>query len=727
MGILNPAALPFFSLLGILVLIYLRQRTRTRIEVPSLLLWESITEDRVRSRRFRPDLLFFLQALLLLFLIGGLLHPYWSRAVTETRGDRQILVFDLSASMQAREDGLRRFDLALDQAKDVVQSLAPLDEVMLISIAARPHVVSGFTTDHRLLLHRLESLQPQDTGTQLELGIELALVQRDRAGRQAQIHVFTDVALSQLSLSEAQLQALSYHRVGETDDNMALASVHVYQNPFQDYSQAQAYILVRNYATRTKGATLSVALNGQAVFQEEFSLSANTTRSFSLRGFSGPGQLAVHLESEDALAVDNHALNWIAERRSWQLVLVSPVAHLHEELRQVSQSLPGVTLVSTRPEDFSPDQLNEQDVVLFHQFVPGAVISANSLYIFPPVENPLFPVLTEAADLNILDWNDEHEILRNLQYVEALPFKQARILALPPWAQVLISSRTQHGEIPLALTGEKDGHRVVCLAFDLGAGNLTDSDNLTLLVLFLNALRWLRPPNPLNPHLLPVGDMFFLPADAPLDRARLSTPQAEAQALATDTVSLDQVGIYRIEAETYQAVLYANLFDEAESDIGRQAAEDSADVPTSACLSACLLEGTLAHQGSPRCHRQESEQHPKKCTAKFPSNLVGVCTGSPRFFSSASGCTPCGALRWGAQHDHRNFWPTVYDPVAQVIVALPLVAAPVAALTRTRPAGRAGGRDAASDCGRQPGYYGPGRSELSDHSLRSEVSRCGGG
>ena len=578
MGILNPAALPFVSLLGVLVLIYLRQRTRTRIEVPSLLFWADVPEDRVRSRRFRPDLLFFLQVLLLLLLIGGLLHPYWSRAVTETRGDRQILVFDLSASMQARENGVRRFDLALDQAKNVLHALAPLDEVMLIGIAARPQVISGFTTDHRLVLHRLESLRPQDTGTQLELGIELALVQRDRAGRQAQIHVFTDLSSNQLSLSETQQQALTYHRVGETDDNMALASVHVYQNPFQDYSQAQAYILVRNYANRTKTATLRVELNGQAAFQEAFSLSANDTRSFSLSGFTGPGQLAVHLESEDALAVDNHALNWVAARRSTQLVLVSPVAHLHQEVRQLSQALPGVTLRSTRPEDFSADQVGEQDVVLFHQFVPSEAVPANSLYIFPPVENTLFPVLTEAADLTILDWNDEHEILHNLQYVEALPFKQARILALPSWAQVLISSKTSHGEIPLALTGERDGRRLVCLAFDLDAGNLTDSDNLTLLVLFLNALRWLRPPNPLDPQLLPAGDVFFLPTDAPLDGALLSAPQTEAQALETDTVSLDRVGIYRVETASYRAELYANLFDEAESDIGRQTGDDTGTV-----------------------------------------------------------------------------------------------------------------------------------------------------
>ncbi len=575
MGILNPAAFPFVSLLGALVLIYLRQRTRTRIAVPSLLFWADVPEDRVRSRRFRPDLLFFLQALLFLLLIGGFLHPYWSRTVTEIRGDRQILVFDLSASMQARENGVRRFDLALGQAKKVLRTLAPLDEVMLISIATRPQVVSGFTTDHRLVLHRLERLRPLDTGTQLELGIDLALIQRDRAGRQAQIHVFTDEPATQLSLSETQHQALTYHRVGETDDNMAVASVHIYQNPFQDYSQAQAYILVRNYAHRTKTATLRVELNGQAVFQEAFSLSANDTRSFSLEGFTGPGQLATYLESADALAVDNHALNWVAERRAWRLILVSPAPHLHQELQQLSQALPGVTLLSTSPEDFSPAQVNEQDVVLFHQFVPDEPIPANSLYIFPPVGNTLFPVLTEAANLTILDWNDEHEILHNLQYIEALPFKRARILSLPSWAQVLISSKTGHGEIPLALTGERHGQRIVCLAFDLSAGKLIDSDNLTLLALFLNTLRWLRPPNPLTPHLLSAGDVFFLPTDTPLADAYLSTPQTEMQILEADTVPLDRVGIYRVETATYRTELYVNLFDEAESDIGRQIGDGS--------------------------------------------------------------------------------------------------------------------------------------------------------
>lgn len=585
MGILNPAALPLFAVLGILVLIYLRRMTRMRIEVPSFLLWQSVPEDRIRAQHFRPDLLFYLQALLLLLLIGGLLHPYWSRTVTETHGNRRILVVDLSASMQAREGGLRRFDLALDQAKDVVQAMAPFDEVMLIGVAAQPTVISGFTTDHRLLLHRLESLQPLDTGTQLETGIELALVQRDRAGRHAQIHVFTDVLASRLSLSASQRRALTYHRVGETDDNLAVDSVHVYQNPFQDYSEARAYILVRNYAGHRKSATLRVTLDDRPVFQEAFRLPAHETRSFSLSGFNGPGRLGVELEADDALAVDNRALDWIAERRAWQLVLVSPVARLDDELRRVTRSLPGVSLVSTPPEHFSAEHLRVQDVVLFHRFVPGETISANSLYIFPPAENPLFPVLSEASDLNILDWNQEHEILHNLQYVEALPVEQARILGLPGWAEQVISSRTADGEIPLALTGEKDGHRVVCLAFDLDAGELTDSDNLTLLVLFLNALRWLRPPDPLAPQLLPVGETFFLPDDVELNGVRLSAPGVEAQALDDDTFGLDRTGVYRVEGESYNALVYANLFDEAESDIGRA---DDANEHTGAAREATL-------------------------------------------------------------------------------------------------------------------------------------------
>ncbi len=573
MGILNPAALPFLAVLGVLVLIYLRERLRTRIEVPALLFWLEVKEDKLRIRRFLPSLLFWLQAALLLLLVGGLLHPFRPRTVTETRGDRQILVFDVSASMQAREGRTRRFELALDQAKQVIKSLGALDEVMLIAVSTRPQLVSGFTTDQRAVLHLLETLQPLDTGTNLTLGIELALAQRDREGRQAKVHVFTDLPKSAVALPETQVKELVYHRVGKNDDNMAVAALHLYQNPFQNYSQAQAYVLVRNYASRQKSATLTVQLNDKTIFRREFTLAARDVASFSVKGFDGPGKLVARIEPDDALTVDNQALAWLAERGQRRLVVVSPVKGLQEELERVSRAIPGLTLTTITPETFSEKTLNPQDVVLFHQFVPGPTVMANSLYVFPPPENPLFPVVMEAADLHILDWREGHEILQNLRYVEALPLKKARVLALPSWAQVLISSRTQTGEVPLALTGEKDGHRVVCLAFDLNKGNLTNSDNLTLLLLFLNTISWLLPNDPEAPMVVSTGETFFLPPDAAHDSPRFAPPSGREALIEGGAVEVERVGVYRLTGSRYHATLYANLFDEEESDIGRSEAD----------------------------------------------------------------------------------------------------------------------------------------------------------
>jgi len=570
MGILNPAALPLLALLGILILIYLRERWRTRIEVPSLLLWNVVKEDKARVRRFTPSLLFLLQALLLALLIGGVLHPFRSQIVSETRGNRHILVIDTSASMQAREGRMQRFDLARDQAKKVVQSFNMLDEVMLISVSTRPIVVSGLTKDHLLILHLLETLKPVDTGTNLDLGIELALAQRDREGRQGQIYVFTDEPKNVLNLSADKLKDLAYYRVGKTDDNLGLAALHLHQNPFQSYSQAQAYVIVRNYAARPKGGTLTVHLNEKQILRREFTLPAREATSFSVKGFESPGKLVAQIETNDALSVDDRAWAWLAELRDRRLVLVSGVKGLQEEILRVSQAIPGLTLTTLTPDAFSSAEIRPQDVVLFHQVVPSSTVLANSLYVFPQPQNPLFPAVAEAEDVSILDWRQEHEILQNLHYVDALPLKKARVLALPSWAQVLISSRTKNSEVPLAFTGEKDGHRVACLAFDLGEGNLTNSDNMTLLLLFLNTMRWLFPADPATPTLVPTGEAFFLPPGAGPDSLRLLPPQGEEQKIDTDVIEVDHVGEYRLSGSRYRTTLYANLFDEHESDIGRR-------------------------------------------------------------------------------------------------------------------------------------------------------------
>ena len=76
----NPLAWLFAGLFAVLIALYLWERSRRTVTVPSLLLWEVIPQSTARATRFIPDWLFVLQALLLLLLITGLAGPYLSNA-----------------------------------------------------------------------------------------------------------------------------------------------------------------------------------------------------------------------------------------------------------------------------------------------------------------------------------------------------------------------------------------------------------------------------------------------------------------------------------------------------------------------------------------------------------------------------------------------------------------------------------------------------------------------
>jgi hypothetical protein len=127
---------------------------------------------------------------------------------------------------------------------------------------------------------------------------------------------------------------------------------------------------------------------------------------------------------------------------------------------------------------------------------------------------------------------------------------------------------------------------VVCLAFDLGKGNLTNSDNMTLLLLFLNSLRWLFPPDSATPTLVPAGEAFFLPVGTQRDSLQLLPPGGEAQKVETDVIEVDRVGEYRLTGSQYHATLLANLFDENESDIGRSDGDNKPVVAANTAVAA---------------------------------------------------------------------------------------------------------------------------------------------
>jgi hypothetical protein len=571
MGFSRPSGLAALSFLAVLFWIYLRERRVRTIQVPSLLLWTSVRDDSER-RRFLPEAEFLLQALLLAALAFGLARPYLR--ISGVAGvERVVLVFDTSASLQALEGGERRFDRLRRSAQRLLDRYGDGVEWTVVAVDVRPRVILASTRNAGAVARALESLEPSDAPTRLALGLEL--VRSIASGAPAEVFLFTDLPREALASALPPGQRIHHVRVGRTDDNVAIVALRMHQSPFQDPPDARAYARVQNYAHRPKEVVLVATLEGHELRREAFVLPPREGRTVALGGFPGPGRLEVRIEASDALSADDRALAFVHPARRVRLLVVSRSPELVTDLRSVAEAVGTLDLVAVRPEEAGEEAYSRAEVALFHDWLPERPFPGSALWVFPPAGTGLLEVEGEAIDAEILDWNERDPLLEGVRYLEAMPLERSRRIRLPRWSRPLVETRAASQEFPLAFAGEFEGRRVVVFAFDLPAGSLRRSENTGLLVLLLNALRWLVPRDASEPVSVAVGDRYREALDSPgpvvvaaPDGSRIRTePRAEI------AIEIDRRGVYEAVFDGRRRTLYANFSDPEESDIGRDAPE----------------------------------------------------------------------------------------------------------------------------------------------------------
>jgi hypothetical protein len=576
MGFLNSAAWLFAPLIAVLIALYLWEQQRRRVDVPSLLLWEDVPEAVIRTSRFRPDLLFFLQLLLLSLLIVGFARPYLSAGNHTEAGQRYIFVLDTSASMQAHETPGNRFDEARDALLKRISNLSAADEAMLISAASYPRTIVPFSHDHAALARHVRALQPVDDGTQLEPALALARRAATREDRPTRIELFTDVAPSLLPAEWRD--DVTVFQVGRSDDNLAIEGFEIFQGRFQDPGEASARVTIRNFSRRDKHGFLSIRLGGDIISRRGFSLDAGEIQTFPLHHFPHAGVVHATLEVEDALAVDNHAYGWVRPLQPIELVVVSDTSALRADLERIAQSVPNLSLRFLSPDEYEGQPTLFANATLFEGYVPATLPSHPSLYVFPRHSSPWFSVMGSEHRLPVLNWNERHPALGNLRPQLVFPLSDVRIVQLPDWADTLLSSSWRGREVPLAFAGEHNGQRLAGLSFDLAAESLLSADNVNLLLLFVNLIDWLLPADSqiLIRH---TGEVYTLQG-RPDQIRRVVDPSGQVTVSPPGEslrVELLHAGEYRVGTDHDQHRLYANFVDPIESDIGRDAPEASID------------------------------------------------------------------------------------------------------------------------------------------------------
>lgn len=568
MSVLNPLALALSALLGVLVLLYLWERLRRRVDVPSLLLWHAVPEDPIQLRRFRADWVFLLQLLLLTALLLGLARPYVAGTPIPARGGRHIVIIDVSASMQAREPAGTRLHLAQARAEALVRGLDDEAEAMLITAAAHPDIAVNPTRDRAAVIRAIRALEPFDTGTNVSTAVALALRARARDPEHTEIALFTDLPLT--ALDPRDRGVVRHYPIGTSDDNVAIAALQIFQGPFEEPSRARAYVLVRNFAYGERHGVLTVSVGEAVVARAGFTIPGRSARTFPVRDLPGPGLLTAAIDVDDALAADNRAFGWIRGAGQTRVLLVSQSSPLIDALRGIARAVPGMQLDRVAPEEYAPAEASGFDVVVFYRVAP-ALPAANALYVYPQTSTALFRVLGARAGVEVVDWNERHAGLQGVRLLPPYPLKAVQLVRPRPESELLVWSRTADGELPLAFTDTIDGHRRACIAFDLAAEPLLAGDNVDQVVFLVGLLDWLAPGDGIAPMTIATGDSV-VPDDFPTDTPVTITDPAQRTRTVPRELAQEEArhaGVYTVSTNGTRRGVIANFFDAAESDIGR--------------------------------------------------------------------------------------------------------------------------------------------------------------
>ncbi|GJQ60740.1 MAG: VWA domain-containing protein [Candidatus Scalindua sp. AMX11] len=589
MGFINLIAFGYLSLFGFVVLLYFFSKKKHVVEVPSMMPWLVLKEDVVRSKLFKIDVLFLLQLLLILLLVFFLARPYLKSSIINISGKNVILIVDTSASMQTVEDKGSRFDLAKAEALKMVSKLGQGDKMMVLSTDSSSRIHSEFTHDKQKLNSVIESLRPKDTGTNLEEGVSLGVSFLKNVER-GEMHILTDQSPSSIGFTQQEGQRIKFTRYGKNSENVAIASLDVYQDMFKDYTERESYVTVKNYSEEDKDVTVKVFLNDEIIKETEIALQGGEHKTLRIDNLNASGILKAEIETDDFLSVDNTAYAIVNDIKAIKILLVSDNNRLKNELEKIQNSTHRIRLTRIKTTDYVDGITADYDVAIFHKYLPNINPDINALYVSPPANtsNPgsevegkenlfhrsLFTVLRVSKSARIIDWDNTHPTMRHLDHLDKLNIRNVMEIKPPPWSTPVIKIAGTPMDATVAFAGNYEGKRTMVFGFDLSSFDFSESKNLKILIMILNIIQWLNPYEEEESLKLLTGDQY-LANYIKQGEVKLLNPRGETEVypLKKDVKEhvvlnkVEYVGEYRITGSNIQRKFVANLFDDNESNL----------------------------------------------------------------------------------------------------------------------------------------------------------------
>ncbi|MEZ6126557.1 MAG: VWA domain-containing protein [Planctomycetaceae bacterium] len=419
-----PLGAAFFAALIPLVILYFLKLKRPRLDVPSLVLWQSVVNDqRVNSpfQKFRRNLLLLLQLLLLSLLVLALMQPFLS-AGPETAEYLPVLV-DCSASMSAKVEGSdqTRLDLAKDKVKAMIENLRGQGRISLFSFAGGGRRLTEFTDDAQQLLQALEQIQPTQRASRLDEVLRMA----DAYARTAlvkRVVIITDGNLPDRVDFELPFQ-LDIQRIDSGSANMGITEMSARRGSADESGGWDVFVRVAGSTPDAATGDVRLIQNGKTVGRETVTASIDDSERlvFSVDSSeSSMVQAVLTTTGFDSLPIDNEV--WLSLPGTRPLnIRVAPEMYSWQHALQVQ---PDVDVDSS-----SEASLAEYDLIVTSSASLSGIHAPIVIYngVVPEDLSDLLAISDpEAGPVEVVDWKNTAPLLRHVRLREVQIGQQPR-------------------------------------------------------------------------------------------------------------------------------------------------------------------------------------------------------------------------------------------------------------------------------------------------------------
>jgi len=398
-----------------LIILYLRKPKPINKVFPSLMfLLKEKGEIRKYSlfRNLLRNLLLFLQILVLICLSFAIAQPYLPTS-GPLLGQHNVIVIDVSASMQTQDNGHTRFENAINTAKNYVSGRTT---IVLASMMPEIVLERGSKT---AALDLLSTLKPKDTTTNIESALRTA----ESLVKKGKIIVISDFKITEGQdplvikriLGSKGIQ-VDFIDIGKNANNIGIIDMHV--NKFQ------TKIYVKNYKETDANVKLNL-IQGKIMKTLE-----KTIKPMSIENLifpTLPGKSKIELDVKDDFSIDNVVFVAAPTKLEIKVLLIENPkfeSDSQEFLRHALQASPDVNLEIAEPPIVPA--VSGYDVI-----VMGGVFSD---MILPSLIKDISNAVDDGAKLIITS----HTNIGNIPYGNLLPVHLTEIKE----AQIRISTDT---------------------------------------------------------------------------------------------------------------------------------------------------------------------------------------------------------------------------------------------------------------------------------------------